>query len=86
MRAAVRTARTARDSVRQCAAVVIIIVILQPPCCATIIIITHGSSTDLRVVYGRVMYGSAGGLRIYGWVSGGLLVIPAAAMEYQFER
>ena len=44
---------------------------------------TDGSCTDLRVVYGRVIYGFAGGLRIYGWVSDGLRVIPAAAMEYQ---
>jgi hypothetical protein len=30
------------------------------------------------VVYEWVIYGSAGGLRIYGWVFGGLRVIPAA--------
>jgi hypothetical protein len=50
----------------------VVIIILQPPCCATIIIIMQGSSTDLRVVYGQVMYESAGGLRtghlrICGW-------------------
>jgi hypothetical protein len=39
---------------------------------------TDGSCTDLRVVYGRVIYGSAGGLRIYGWGFRGLRVIHAA--------
>ena len=47
---------------------------------------TDGSSTDLRVVYGRAIYRSAGGLRIYGWVLGGLRVIPVGAMEYQLDR
>jgi hypothetical protein len=94
VRVVVRTARSARGSVRQCAAVVIIVVILQPPCFATNCCYNNTaapvlrnnyyyyntwSSTDLRGFYGRVIHGSAGGLRtghlrtagglrIYGWV------------------
>ena len=95
--AVVRTARTARGTARQCAAVAIIVVILQPPCFATNCCYNDTAAPVLRNNYyynARVIYGSAGGLRtghlrtagglrIYGWVSGGLLVIPAAAMEYQ---
>jgi hypothetical protein len=67
--------RTARGSVRQCAAVVIIIVILQPPCFATNCCYNNTAAPVLRNNYyynARVIYGSAGGLRtghvrICGW-------------------
>ena len=64
VRAAVRIARTARDSVRQCAAVVIIIVILQPPCFAINCCYNNTAAPVLRNIYyynARVIYGSAGG-------------------------
>jgi hypothetical protein len=103
VRAVVRTARSARGSVRQCAVVVIIIVIMQPPRFAT------NSCYNNTAAPERVIYASAGGLRtghvricgwctdgsstdlqvggpnarIYGWASGHLRVIPAAAMDYK---
>ena len=66
VRAVVRTARSARGSVRQCAAVFIIIVILQPPCFATNCCYNNTAAPMLRNNYyynARVIYGSAGGLR-----------------------
>ena len=79
VRAVVRTARSARGSVRQCAAVVIIIVILQPPCFATNCCYNNTAAPVLRSNYyynARVIYGSAGGLRtghvrICGWSTDG---------------
>jgi hypothetical protein len=71
--------RTARGSVRQCAAVVIIIVVLQPPCFTTKCCHNNTSAPVLCSNYhynARVIYGSAGGLRtghvqICGWSTDG---------------
>jgi hypothetical protein len=77
--AVVRTARTARGTARQCAAVAIIVVILQPPCFATNCCYNDTASPVLRNNYyynARVIYGSAGGprtghVRICGWSTDG---------------
>jgi hypothetical protein len=81
--AVVRTARSARGSVRQCAAVVIIIVILQPPCLATNCCYNNTAAPILRNNYyynAQVIYGSADGLRtghlqICGWSTDGYVQI-----------